>query len=206
MDTKALEIIQEAAHLFLRYGIKSISMDELARKVGISKKTLYQHFTDKSDLVEKAVMHMNDLRGCDYKNINMEGLNALQQMFEAYSLVNDIIRKHNPGFEFDLERFYPAIYRKAVELHRNAIFKATLANLIQGKAEGFYRQNFDEQVIAKLYVLRIEYLVQTDIVTTDEIHSNNFLQEIFKYHLYGVISSKGHDYIKNHFPEFTINE
>lgn len=206
MDPKAIEIIQETGQLFLRYGIKSMSMEELARQMGISKKTLYQHFTDKSDLVEKTVMHLNSIRGCNFKSLNIEGMNAIDQMFKAYSLVNDIIRKHNPGFEFDLERFYPAIYRKSVELHRHAMFESTLANLKQGKAEGYYRQNFDEQVIAKLYVIRIEYLAHTDIVTTDEIHSNSFLLEIFKYHLYGVISNKGHQYIEKHYPEFISNE
>jgi len=206
MELKTSEIIQEATQLFQRYGIKSISMEELARQMGISKKTLYQHFTDKTELVDKAVAQMVEKNRCNFKNLYNEGLNALEEMFRVYNIANEMIKEHNPGFEFDLKRFYPSIYKKVRDLHRSSMYQSTLSNLEKGKSDGFYRLNFDSQVIAKLHVLRIENLMHTDIIPSEEIHSDHFFKEVFKYHLYGVISQKGHEYINQHYPEFTSNE
>lgn len=206
MDVKAIEIIQEATQLFQRYGIKSISMEELARHLGVSKKTLYQYFSDKNELVDKTVMEMIKKRTCAFRDLYAEGLNALEEMFKVYKVANEMVKEHNPGLEFDLQRFYPSIFKKVKDLHRQNMLQSTLSNLEKGKTEGYYRQNFDSAIIAKLHVLRIENLMHTDLITADEIHSDHFFKEVFKYHLYAVISNKGREYVQIHYPEFLNNE
>lgn len=206
MESKVFEIIKEASQLFKRYGIKSISMEELSRQLRISKKTLYQHFTDKNDLVEKVIFQMMDQKGCATKEIETKNLNAVEELFELYHLANELIREHNESLEFDLQRFYPQIFKKIRDSHRANIYNLTLSNLIKGKREGYYRNDLDEQVITKLHVLRIENLMHSDLVTTEEIHSNHFFYEVFKYHLHGIISQKGLQFIQTNYPEFLNNE
>jgi len=202
MDNKAVEIIQEAMQIFQRFGIKSISMEELARQLGVSKKTLYQFFADKTELVEKVVLKIAEKQNCDFLKINNENLNALDELFRFYKAAHDMIKDHNPGLEFDLQRFYPTIFKKVRDSYRERMFESTVSNLNKGKAEGFYRQNFDTNIIAKLHMIRIEYLMHSDLVTHDELHSEHFFNEVFKYHLHGILSFKGLEYIKLNYPDF----
>lgn len=201
-EYKVQEIIIETVQLFQRYGIKSISMDELSRRLGISKKTLYQHFTDKNDLVEKAVMHMIEERDCAMKQINSQELNAIEEMFEVFNLAGEMIRNYNPTLDFDLQKFYPQVYRKIRDFHRQHMFDSTLRNLRKGKEEGLYRLDLNAEIIAKLFVMRIEMLMRSDFISQEEIFSEDFFKESFKYHLYGIISSKGYQFIQTKYVNF----
>lgn len=205
MDSKEKEIIKQAAEIFSRYGIKSITMDELARQIGISKKTLYQYFTDKNDLVEKVLDSITAQNQCVMDNID-KNLNAIEEMMQVYRFVNEMIRSHNPVLEFDLQRYYPQIFKKIRENHRLYTYNMLLENLKKGKAEDYYRVDINVEILAKLSLLRIEYFMHSDLITTEELHSNKFFTEVFKYHLFGIISKKGWQYIQNNHTEFITIE
>jgi TetR/AcrR family transcriptional regulator, cholesterol catabolism regulator len=205
-EYKLNEIISEARQLFQRYGIKSITMEELSRQLGISKKTLYQHFTDKNDLVEKTLVSMMSEKECSMKEIYDKDLNAVEEVFEMFRLANETIRNHNPSLEFDLQKFYPQIFKRLRDFHRNNIYESTLNNLKKGKDEGYYRKDLNEEIIAKLFVIRIENLMHTDMLTSEDIHSDKFFKEVFKYHMYGIISPLGLQFIQSKYQEFLTNE
>jgi TetR/AcrR family transcriptional regulator, cholesterol catabolism regulator len=202
MSEKATDILEQAAEIFLRYGLKSITMDELSRQLAISKKTLYQFFTDKTDLIEKTLHYISNNKSCQFAKIHDMDLNAIEELFKVYQLAYEMIRQHNPALEFDLQRFYPAIYRKVKEAHRKNIYKATITNLMKGKTEGFYRQDLNEEIITKLHIIRVENFVHNDLLSIEEIHSKDFFEEVFKYHLYGIVSPKGLQFIQTNYPEF----
>jgi AcrR family transcriptional regulator len=196
------DIIAAAAELFLRFGIKSITMDEISRQLGISKKTLYRYFKDKHELVENTMLEMLRLKKATIDEIMKKGGNAIEEIFEVYNYANEIIREYNPSLEFDLQRQYPKIYRQLREMHRNQIFEATLQNLKKGKKEGLYRKDLDVDIISKLYVMRMENMMHHDFIKTEELHSKKFFNEVFKYHLYAIISAEGLEFVKKSYPEF----
>ncbi|HOI33187.1 MAG: helix-turn-helix domain containing protein [Bacteroidales bacterium] len=205
MDSKEKEIIEQAIQLFTRFGIKSITMDEISRHIAMSKKTIYQHFNDKNELVEKAVCALIAQNSCIIKEIEDKQLNAIEELIEVYHFVNNMLKAYNPVLEFDLQRYFPAIFKKVRETHRTNTYNMMLANLQKGKSEGLYRENLDENIIAKLNLMRIEYLMQSDLVTPSDVHSSSFTLEIFKYHIYGIISKAGWAYLKENHPEFVNN-
>jgi AcrR family transcriptional regulator len=205
MDQKEQEIIEQAMQLFTRYGIKSVTMDEFSRHIGISKKTLYQYFADKNELVEKTIHALIDKNACNIEEIENKQLNAIEELFELYRIVNEMIKSHNPVLEFDLQRYFPKIYKKLRELHRNNTLNMMLANLNKGKSEGFYRGDLNVEILAKLNLMRTEYIMQSDLVTQEEVHSKTFFHEIFKYHVFGIISQKGWLYLKENYPDFVNN-
>ncbi len=195
------EIIQSAVKLFMRYGIKSITMDELARQMGISKKTIYLYFKDKNELVDKSMQTAFDEQQCGIKQIMQNGLNAIQEVFEVYNHVNEMMRDYNPALEFDLQRFFPKIFERLQTAQRKIIFEAVEQNLIKGKKEDLYRKDLDASIIAKLHVLRLENMLHSDLVTAEELHSKKFFKEVFKYHLHGILSADGLAYVKTNYPE-----
>lgn len=201
-ENRTNEIIVQALGVFQRYGIKSVSMDDLARHMGMSKKTLYQHFTDKTQLVEEALNHLMEADYCSMKNIEQQNLNAIDEMFALYRHASTMVRNHNPVLEFDLQRYFPQIYKKLRERNRTQMHQILLSNLIKGKAEGLYRKNLNENIIAKLFVLRMENLMHTDLVSMEEIYSEAFFIETYRYHLFGILSESGMQFVKNNYPEF----
>lgn len=201
-DSRTNEIIVQALGVFQRYGIKSVSMDDLARHMGMSKKTLYQHFSDKTQLVEDALNHLLESDYCSMKSIEQQNLNAIDEMFALYRHASTTVRNHNPVLEFDLQRYFPQIYKKLRDRTRTQMHEIMLNNLTKGKTEGLYRNNLNENIIAKLFVLRMENLMHTDLVSLEELFSEAFFIETYRYHLFGILSEAGLQFIKTNYPDF----
>lgn len=201
-DNRTNEIIVQALGVFQRFGIKSVSMDDLARHMGMSKKTLYLHFSDKTQLVEDALNHLLESDYCSMKSIEQLNLNAIDEMFSLYRHASTTVRNHNPVLEFDLQRYFPQIYKKLRDRTRTQMHEILLNNLIKGKLEGLYRNNLNENIIAKLFVLRMENLMHTDLVSAEELFSEAFFIESYRYHLFGILSEAGLQFIKTNYPDF----
>ncbi len=204
MNTKNEDIIRKVAQLYKKYGIKSITMDDVAHELGISKKTLYEYFSDKQHLVNAVVEQeviYNDLRLQEQKS-NSE--NALQEMFKVFRFHLQMLKEYNPSLEFDLKKYYPESYFRLKRIKRTKILETTLNNLIKGKQEGFYRKELNEEIIAKLNVLRIESLYESDLFSQEEIYSHEFSKEMFLYHLHGILTPKGMEYLNNNLEQLKL--
>lgn len=200
------EIIAAAAALFLKYGIKSLTMDEMARQMGVSKKTIYVHFKDKHELVEKTLQDIQCMKHSGMDAIMDRGLNAIEEIFELYHHVNKMMREYNPTLDFDLKRYYPKLYARFREEQRESTYEALINNLNKGIKEKLYRADLDASIIARLHVIRLENMMENDLISHEELYSKKFFLEVFKYHLYGTISTEGLKFVKTHFPEFFKND
>jgi len=203
---KETEIITQVAKLYNKYGIKSVTMDDVARELGISKKTLYDYFSDKSSLVKAVIDYLIEEKITFFSSQKKGKENAVEELLFIFRFYLNTVREFNPSFEFDLKKYYPQIYAEVKERKRRGILENTLANLKRGKKEGFFRQELNEDFIARLYVLRIESLQESDLFTQEEIFSQELFVEMFFYHLYGVLNEKGLDYLKNHLEKFTSSK
>jgi len=191
MNTELNEILEKVSLLYRKYGIKSITMDDVAKELGISKKTLYQYVSDKTDLVHKVV---EQVRQCNFKNLKKEPgvqCNAIEDLVKVSQHVNAVMRDHSPSYEYDLRKYYPDIYRDLTSARRKLMFEAMLANIRKGKKEGLYRKDLDEVIISKLHLVRIENLQESGIFEEDEIHSAKLFREIFVYHIRGMATMEG---------------
>ncbi len=198
MDTKTLDIARQVSVLYNKYGIKSVTMDDVSQQLGISKKTLYEHFTDKTDLVKKVIDLITREREEQFCQQNKQAGNALQELLKIFSFYLQMLKEVNPSFEFDLKKYYPGIYADLISRRRQRMKEVTLQNLKQGKQEGLFRQEIDEDIIVRLHLLRVESISDTDLFTHEELYSRHFVEEMFFYHLYGILSTKGVAYLKEH--------
>ncbi|MCK4466052.1 MAG: TetR/AcrR family transcriptional regulator [Bacteroidales bacterium] len=191
MNQKNPRATLPGACLFSRFGIKSLTMDDIARELGISKKTLYQQVEDKKDLVKKVVEI--DLRKREeyFAIIKNRSLNAIEEVFEVNKLVNKMIKETNPVREFDLQKYYPEIYDVVNQRRRERMYRAMKENLQKGKNEGLYRKDLKEEIISKLYIARMENMFHKDLETVIEFTSPKFIYEVFVYHIRGIASEKG---------------
>lgn len=191
MNDDLNSILSKARELYTRLGIKSITMDDIARELGISKKTLYQYVVDKDDLVGKFVDNEIELRQRDICKCFRVGYNAVEELFEISLFMNKLMKEQNPATEHDLKKYYPRHYQKIVKVRREGIFSYILQNLRKGKEEGLYRKEMNEEIIAKLFLSRSEIIDASNIFTTEELTSFEVFVELLIYHIRGIATPDG---------------
>ena len=192
MNKELESILRKVSGLYRKYGIKSVTMDDVARELGISKKTLYQYVHDKTDLVEKTVEHAGQ---CNFSSLkDMHGgaeMNAIEQLIMVNRHLNEVMQDYSDSYEYDLKKYYPEIFQKMLTARRKVILESMKENIIQGKQEGLFRKEVNEDFISKLHLLRIENMVSSEIFEGKEMFSSAFFKELFVYHIHGIATMDG---------------
>jgi len=154
-DTKEW-IVTEAGNLFLRYGIRSVSMDDIARQVGMSKKTLYQHFKDKDELVTSVAKAKFEEERKDFEEVHATASNPIEECV----LFSKFFRKHvkdlNPSLVYDLKKYHPKAW-KLFDEHKEGCYQASLKELIRkGQSEGVFRSDLNADILARMRMNQVE--------------------------------------------------
>lgn len=202
MNPKALQIVGQVRTLYQRYGIKSVTMDDVARHLGISKKTLYEHFRDKEDLVQAVLMMEYDQHCGFLKVIEGRAFNAVEEMFEVYKMINVMYKDYNPSMVYDVRKYYPGLFFRLKDIRRKMMYESAFNNLIKGMQEGLYRRELDAGIITRLHVFRIEGLFDNDLFSPEEMSSFTIFHEVFVYHVYGILSHDGRRFFEDNFDKF----
>ena len=191
MNKEFEEILDKVSMLYRKYGVKSITMDDVAHELGISKKTLYQYVGDKTELVEKVIEHTGYFSPAGMKKLRETGDNAIEQLIEVSQKFQALLRENSPAYEYDLKKYYPELYRKLMSLRRELMYEIVVANIRQGKKEGIYREDLDEEIIAKLHMMRMENLRSNELFKEKVVQSSKFFREIIVYHIHGLATAHG---------------
>jgi len=191
MDEKLKHILVMVYELYNKFGIKSITMDDVARELGISKKTLYQHVKDKADLVEKAMLQNTMKYGTSIRAIVDKQMNAIVELLEVNAYMNKMMQERNPSLQYDLRKYYPEIHNRIMKYTQQRMFESIRDNLLKGQKEGIYRKEMDIDIICKLHISRLEYKYSSISFSPEELNSPAVLREIFLYHLHGISNEKG---------------
>lgn len=191
MNEELKHILTKVRDLYTRYGIKSVTMDDVSRELGISKKTLYQHVVDKNELVTKVVDMLIEETANSLDCAFSKDLNAIDQLFEVHKHVAIKLREYSPVSDYDLRKYYPDEFRKLSLIRKEKMYQYMLENLKKGKEEGLYREDLSEEIIAKIHVTRMQNTFESDMLTSEEKTSLKVFYEFFIYHIRGIASEKG---------------
>jgi len=197
MDEKEIKIISGASNVFMKYGVKSVNMDDVARHLGVSKKTLYQFVTDKEDLVKKSVSAFCQQEDNDISTICQKGLNAIDENLEIMNYVSNMIQNIHPSVAYDIEKYHPAVFKQMRTHRHSVVYNCVLQNLLKGQKEGYYRKDFKADVIAKIYISRMESLFDPTLFPSTEYKVTEVYAEVFRYHILGIASAKGAEYLQS---------
>lgn len=191
MTDKEKNIIKETDKLYHSYGIKSITMDDVAKNLGISKKTLYQYVNDKQELVSKVLYRHTQRFESKIKAITAKNLNPVEELVELSNLVQRMIIRFNHSIDFDLNKYYTETYEN-FKTHRRKLLRDTiLKNLLRGIDEGYYRKEINPDIISVLQMVRIENLFESGLLNLDEVGKNEFFAEALAFYVYGIANEKG---------------
>jgi len=173
------ELLQKVFKLFHKYGIKSVTMDDISKTFGISKKTLYEWVTDKEHLIEQVLTSKHEYIKQDYWTDSPQ--TALDKAFNIYAFIITILKNYNPSIIYDLKKYYPVLYAKIQQKQRTNMLKKMQQNLQQGIKEGIYREDLNVVLISHLHLLSIESIHNNDLL--DDISPVDLFREMFKFYL-----------------------
>jgi AcrR family transcriptional regulator len=188
--------IQTRAHeLFLRYGIRSVSMDDIAAQLGMSKKTLYQSFADKDELVD-AVLGDEIKRGQqDCLQCSIQSKDAIDEIFLTMENIVEQFRNMNPMVLYDLEKFYFNSFRKFLKHKNEFLLDVIRKNLERGIREELFRPEINADVLSKFRLESMMIAFNMDIFPLRKYNLAEVTLEIIEHYLYGLATLKGHKLI-----------
>jgi len=190
--TESMEkIILKTEELFMRFGIKSITMDEVARHCNMSKKTIYQYFPDKDTLV-KSIMEKHMAEDvCQVGLLLSQGLSALEEVLKISEFMKKNILEIHPSVLFDLKKYHSAAY-EVFENHRDSHFiKVVSENLEKGISEGVYRPEIDVRLFSRLRIIELEALFDRNIFHESEWDILRVQLFFIDHFVRGLVTSKG---------------
>lgn len=196
METMEIDIIAKAGEMFHRYGLRPVTMDDIAKELSVSKKTLYKYFANKEELVKHSIDTI-------FKSISTRMLelreapgNAIDMLFAMDEVICSNIETHDPGMQFQLERYYPELNAKLEEQKREVVYKMMHHNIARGIREGIFRSELNAEVVAFLYYSRARLMTESAMGTFKEMSISELMEEILIYHVRGIANAKGLAYLE----------
>ncbi|WP_291910844.1 TetR/AcrR family transcriptional regulator [Chitinophaga sp. CB10] len=190
-------IMEKAFSLFRQFGTRSITMDDIAEKMGISKKTLYAHFTDKDDLVYQSIsgficeIHRESLVN------KQQSKDAIEELFLVMEMIDRKLRNINPVIILDLQKAHPRAYEVFLDYQQNHLTAMIAENLERGMKDGLYRPDLNVRILTNYRVHGCTLCFQPDAFPGE--HDMTKVQQVLlENFLYGVASSKGYKLIEKY--------
>ena len=192
---KEIKILDEIEAIFMRYGMKSVTMDDIARELKISKKTIYQCVSDKKELVCKVIANHIQRSSNAITEIIQKNENAIDETIEIGKYVAQELRQVHPSIHYDMDKYYTDAGELFEKHKKEFIFNMIEANLKKGIEQGLYRENLNTTVIAKLYSEKIDLVFNHIIFPPSKFSFDKVHDEMMLYHLRGITSVKGKKYL-----------
>ncbi|RSK42869.1 TetR/AcrR family transcriptional regulator [Hymenobacter perfusus] len=185
-------ILHASIGLFTRNGIKSVSMDDIATHLGISKKTLYKWFENKDQIVSAVIHnHLTGVQG-ECEGIIGHARNAVDEMVQMMDWAKRQFANVNPNAIHDLRKYYPAAWGLFHEHKSSFILQQIQANLLRGVQEGLYRADLDIEVLSRLRLAQIDVLFDPEVFPSAQFDQMRVQMACNEHFLLGVVSLKGH--------------
>ena len=185
-------ILKGALEMFLRYGIKSITMDDISRALGVSKKTIYLYFEDKDALVSSAVKSFTDLQKDIFVKIRDESKNALEELIKCSDYMRSNVCNINPALLYDVKKYHPKAWGIYLDYRRDSVEKTIEETLTRGINEGFFRANLNTKILARFRIETVEMGFNTEIFPVSEYETPKVQLEFFEQFTFGICTIKGH--------------
>jgi AcrR family transcriptional regulator len=190
MDTKE-EIISRSEQLFMRVGVKSVTMDDISRELGMSKKTLYQHFENKDSLIEAVVNTHCEREQILTDKLTADAQDALEEVLKIGAYFATTIEDVSPSTLFDLQKYYFKSWETLMKKQDEHIINSIMKNIAKGVAEGNYRADVNPAIIARIYAKATYMIVEELGNPKSKFSRKELIRELHNYHIHAITTPKG---------------
>ncbi len=178
-------------------------MDDIARELGISKKTLYQWVENKEDLLQRVIEHRHCREEADMERMRAEAHDAMDALIRMGRYGAKAFGEVSPNFLFDVQKYYPKLWH-GIDRENQEFFVARMEqNLERGMAERLYRSDLHPGIIARLFVHMLTglFMFEDRLLTNPQDNLVQIFNQMLLYHIYGIATDKGRELIKDYLAE-----
>lgn len=192
------KIVEGASFLFHKYGVRSVSMDDIARHLSMSKKTLYQYFKDKDELVTTGMMLHMEREKEEYAEIEANSKDAIQEMASVTKCMRKNLSDLNPALLFDLQKYHPNAWNVWLEFKNNHIKNSIVATLRRGVEQGLFRKNIHPEIMAIFRVEQVQMAFDDRVFPTTKFDFKEVQLNFLDHFIHGLVNDKGRELLEKY--------
>jgi AcrR family transcriptional regulator len=197
MDPKE-RILIKSKELFMQFGIRSVSMDDIANNLGMSKKTLYQYYADKDELVDAVVeQHVSSIQG-DCMNCRELSKDAVHEIFLTRERILVEFNNMNPMLLYDMEKFHPRAYKRFKDHKDKFLAQILKANIEWGIREELYRPDINIDIMTKFRLESMMIPFNVAVFPPGKYNVGSTSEVIIEHFVYGLATIKGHKLVQKY--------
>ncbi len=185
------DILKKATEMFLNLGFKSVTMDDIAAEMGISKKTIYQHFSNKDELVEGVAMDLFAMISSGIDSIRQMALNPIDEIFEIKNFMTRQLKNENASPFHQLKKYFPKISETLKSNQYCKMEDCVKENLGRGIALGLYRPEIDIDFTTRIYYVGGSAIKDEDLFPRENFSISDLTEKYLEYHLRAIVTPKG---------------
>ncbi len=197
METQE-KILKTALELFFKFGIRHVTMDEIARELGMSKKTIYQFYKEKDDLVNQLLEAELLDQECGFNELSERASDAIHEILLISERMREMMQNINPIFFLDLQKFYPSGFARFQRFKEECGYQNVLRNLKKGVEQGLYREDLDIELASRYRMAQLDMLMFGNYFSFERHSIARISDELLHIFMYGITTLKGHRLI-NHY-------
>lgn len=192
MDIKQ-NILNKTEQLFHKYGVRSITMDEIAKEMNISKKTLYQYFQDKDDIVNQTTQQHIQRETDEFDECFETSEDSIDEMIKLSTCFRRSMMDINPSLLFDLQKYHPKSWSQWLDFKNTYIKNSIIRTIERGKEEGFFRPNLNAQILATYRIEQVELTFDNNVFPTDKFNFAEVQMMLFDHFVHGLLTVRGQE-------------
>ena len=185
------EILEKASDMFLNLGFKSVTMDDIASEMGISKKTIYEHYATKVELVKASTFYLFEKISAGIDEICALGKNPIEELFVIKDYVQNNIKDENTSTIFQLQKYYPKIHTCLKTMQFEKMDTCVIDNLNRGKQAGLFRNEIDVEFIGRIYYASAMSIMDIELFPEQMYTRKELDEKLLEYHVRGIATPKG---------------
>ena len=190
------QILNKATEMYLTLGFKSVTMDDIASEIGISKKTIYQHFSNKDSLVKTVTINLFEKISCGIDEIILANKNPIEELFAIKDFVMQNLKDENTSPIYQLQKYYPKLHKSLMMKQFDKMGTCVTDNLEKGIQLGLFRKEIHKELISRFYFAGMTSLKDVELFNPNKYNSKTVQSCYLEYHLRGICTSKGIEYLE----------
>ncbi len=173
-------------------------MDDIAKHLGMSKKTIYQFYADKNEIISRLINESLLKNKCEFDEVTQKSRNSIEEILDMMKLMGDMFKRMNPNFYYDLQKYHPAVWQSFRSFKEKFILEAVEKNLKKGIEEQLFRKDINIRIIAKLRIEEVEMAMNPEIFPSDVYNIAEVQMNLLDHFLHGITTLKGHRLINKY--------
>ena len=184
-------ILEKGTELFFRYGVKTVTMDAIAGELGISKKTIYQHFPDKDSMVYEVVQTFIVQDDLKWDELDRLYPNVIEKIFKSFEMTKDLFMQMNPRLLYEIQKYFPAAFQLFTEHGEKCIHKNLIADFKKGAQFGYFRNDIDFELLARLRMAEVDLAFNPNFYPNNKLSLYETQLTLMDIFMRGILTEKG---------------